>query len=125
MLADFGLAKADFLNEKLTQSGDVLGTPNYMPPEQARGEKVSSAADVYALGVLLFEMLMGGVSALTWDHTESGTERQFPTGVSLRQYRPDVSANLEQICQQCLAIEPRDRPLPDELSRKLQSICQS
>jgi eukaryotic-like serine/threonine-protein kinase len=57
---DFGLAKCiDAAGEKLTATGDVLGTPRYMSPEQATGDKAGPASDVYALGCIAYEMLTG------------------------------------------------------------------
>ncbi len=58
-LMDFGLAKMLAATQSLTQTGAVLGTPAYMAPEQWRGESVDARTDVYALGVILYEMVLG------------------------------------------------------------------
>ncbi len=58
-LMDFGLAKIVAASQSLTQTGTVLGTPAYMAPEQWRGEAVDARTDVYALGVILYEMVVG------------------------------------------------------------------
>ncbi len=58
-LMDFGLAKMVAASQSLTQTGMVLGTPTYMAPEQWRGEPVDARTDVYALGVILYEMVLG------------------------------------------------------------------
>src|SRR5262249_44834685 len=59
-VTDFGLAKKVDAPSELTQSGALVGTPSYMPPEQARGQKrVTTAADVYSLGAILYEVLTG------------------------------------------------------------------
>ena len=61
-VTDFGIARASGNEENLTGAGDLIGTPAYMSPEQSRGDAdVDSAADLYALGVMVFEMLTGGV----------------------------------------------------------------
>ncbi len=59
LLTDFGLAKKHDEDPTLTQQGDILGTPAYMAPEQARGEAVDERADVYGLGAILYEWLTG------------------------------------------------------------------
>jgi serine/threonine-protein kinase PpkA len=61
VLADFGIAKAIDSNTKATLAGSSIGTPHYMSPEQARAEQVDGRSDLYALGVVLFEMLAGDV----------------------------------------------------------------
>jgi len=62
-LVDFGIARVQSSAGALTRTGEVLGTPSYMPPEQARGElKISAAADVWALGCVLYKMLCGRVA---------------------------------------------------------------
>jgi len=67
-IADFGLARATSGSGSHTEAGVVMGTPHYMAPEQARGEAVDARADLYASGVVLFEMLCGRrpFQAETW-----------------------------------------------------------
>ncbi|WP_147695482.1 protein kinase domain-containing protein, partial [Vogesella mureinivorans] len=59
VLADFGIAKAMDTSSTATLAGASIGTPDYMSPEQARGEPVDGRSDLYALGVMLFELLIG------------------------------------------------------------------
>ena len=56
-LSDFGIAKLLSATTALTQSGVAMGTPSYMPPEQWQGKGLDARADIYALGIMLFEML--------------------------------------------------------------------
>src|SRR5947199_3652144 len=56
---DFGLAKAASSDGSLTQSGVIMGTPNYLSPEQGRGDAIDGRADLYSLGVVMYELLAG------------------------------------------------------------------
>jgi WD40 repeat protein len=109
-VTDFGLAKRVEGAAELTQSGAVLGTPSYMAPEQARGDKgLSVAADVYALGAILYECLTGrppfrGESPV--DTLLAVLEREPPR---LRQVEPSVPRDLETICLKCLHKAPGQR----------------
>jgi WD40 repeat protein/Tfp pilus assembly protein PilF/tRNA A-37 threonylcarbamoyl transferase component Bud32 len=108
-IGDFGLAKQDEVS--LTASGALLGTPAYMAPEQAGGDKgaVGPAADIYALGAILYELLTGrppfqAASTLeTLDQVRS-TEPVPPTHL-----QPKVPRDLETICLKCLHKEPGRR----------------
>jgi serine/threonine-protein kinase len=122
-ITDFGLAK--FLaGSDLTHSGDVLGTPCYMAPEQAAGtaEPVTAAVDVYGLGAILFETLTGRppFSAATAAATLGLVRQGEP--VPPRRLQPTVPHDLETICLKCLRKEPGRRyasaqDLADDLRR--------
>jgi len=125
-ITDFGLAKRLDQDQGPTQSGEVLGTPVYMAPEQARArpEEVSPAVDTYALGAILYEMLTGlppfQAEAITEVLNQVATEAPRPP----RQLRQGLSRDLEAICLKCLAKNPRQRyassqALADDLRRYL------
>jgi serine/threonine protein kinase len=105
---DFGVARTNSSN--LTQMGTVCGTPQYMAPEQARGQTVTPAADLYAVGVLLFEMLCGqlpfveaSVVKLMIRHVQDPPPR-------VRQLAPHVPKDIDNLVQALLEKMPTDRP---------------
>ena len=111
-VADFGIAKRLKDDAKLTRTGDVIGTPTYMAPEQAKGNSrhVGPAADVYSLGVILYEMLTGRPPFLPEDSEIAVTVRVLTEDpVSPAWHRPGIPRDLETICMKCLEKEPRNR----------------
>lgn len=128
-VTDFGLAKRIEAARELTVTGAILGTPSYMPPEQARGEKqrVDERSDVYSLGALLFALLTGrppfqaeGPAATLLQVIESEAPRP-------RKLNSDIDPALETICLKCIEKEPADRyasmqDVGDELEKYLQGL---
>jgi eukaryotic-like serine/threonine-protein kinase len=126
-VTDFGLAKLLDVGEQEggeTRSGALLGTPEYMPPEQAEGRRdlVGPAADVYSLGVILYELLAGGppFKGLNDLHTLRQVAQDEP--IRLSRWRREVPADLEAVCLKCLEKEPAKRyatagDLADDLRR--------
>jgi WD40 repeat protein len=109
-VTDFGLAKRVEGDSKLTRSGAIVGTPSYMAPEQARGEKgLSVAADVYSLGAILYEILTGRppFQADTPLDTVLQVLEKEPT--PLRSINSEISGELETVCLKCLSKEPGQR----------------
>jgi hypothetical protein len=110
-VTDFGLAKKAQSDSGLTGSGQIMGTPSYMPPEQAGGQRgtVGPAADVYALGATLYALLTGRppFQAATAMDTVIQVIGQEP--VSPRRLNPSVPRDLETICLKCLEKEPGKR----------------
>jgi tetratricopeptide (TPR) repeat protein len=124
-ISDFGLAKR--VQEGAgspTHSGDILGTPSYMAPEQAAGEmnKVGPAADVYALGAILYELLTGRPPFLGANALETLLQVRQQEPVPPRRLLPSVPRDLETITLKCLRKEPARRyatadALADDLKR--------
>ncbi|HSD86131.1 MAG TPA: serine/threonine-protein kinase, partial [Kofleriaceae bacterium] len=102
------MPKADLsLESGETQLGTVLGTPAYMAPEQLVGERATAAADIYALGCILFEIVAGAQL-----HKQRSTLAAL-TSIDARpsMVRPDAPPELDVICVHATKLEPRERPL--------------
>jgi serine/threonine protein kinase len=121
-ITDFGLAKKLDASSSLTGTGVIVGTASYMAPEQAAGDSkhVGPAADIYALGAILYELLTGRPPFVGASLVE--TLEQVRTGEPwlVRQLCPTAPRELETICLKCLNKNPRDRyasagELADEL----------
>lgn len=126
-LLDFGISRAAGLEGefRLTTTGLVLGTPYYMSPEQARGDgEITTAADLYAFGVILYEMLCGVVPI----HAENYNQLMYRvmTGdfVPPRQRSAHISPELEQLILQTMALDPAHRPRSAaDLEQALLAFC--
>jgi WD40 repeat protein len=125
-LTDFGLAKRLSDDSELTLTGQVLGSPNYMPPEQALGKRQSAtiACDVYSLGAILYFLLTGRPPFTAESLTQTLQQVLHSEPVSPRLLNPSVPRDLETICLKCLSKEPDRRyrsaqELADELGRFL------
>src|SRR6202011_3074988 len=124
-LTDFGIASVykDINVERLTTTGMTLGTVQYYAPEQAQGEIVSPAADVYALGIVMYEMLTGrppfdgdSLVAVAMQHIQDA-----PAPPS--QFNPSIPAALEEIIMRCLEKIPEMRFRDgNSLARALESL---
>ncbi len=108
-VTDFGIAKAAGVDD-LTRTGTVMGTARYLAPEQVHAHTIDARTDIYALGLLLFEMLCG--------HPPFGGESDVATAVArlttsapaIRTERPDVPLPLDDLVHRCLARRPEARP---------------
>jgi serine/threonine-protein kinase len=109
VLTDFGLVRAE-AGVRLTRTGVMLGTPEYMSPEQALEEEATAASDLYALAVVVYEMLVG----------QAPFQAQTPLGVLMKQLKeapprlrprnPAISEELEEVVLAALSKDPRARP---------------
>lgn len=107
-LADFGLARAIEGGDTITQAGILMGTPEYMAPDLAEGPATASS-DIYALGVLLFEMITGNVPfsaetpmAVYWKHIRD--EPPLPS-----QLNPAIPPEIDEVILRALAKDPKER----------------
>ncbi len=110
-ITDFGLAKCIADDSKQTATGQILGTPSFMPPEQAIGDNdsVDVRSDVYALGGLLYTMLTGRPPFLAETAVATVMQVVNDEPVSLRRLNPDIDRDLETICLKCLEKNPHAR----------------
>ncbi len=109
LLADFGLARIVESSVNLTASGSLVGTPAYMSPEQGSGQKVDARSDIYALGVILYELVTGRVPykaetpvAVIFKHIQD----PLP---SARELNPELPEAIERIILKALSKSPEDR----------------
>ncbi len=127
MITDFGLAKVLTSDTELTMSGQILGTPGYLPPEQASGHrgKVGLWSDVYSLGGLLYYLLTSRPPFQAQDVTDVLDQVLNREPVSPRLFNPSVPRDIETICLKCLEKDPARRyasarALAEDLGRYLQ-----
>ena len=112
VVMDFGLAKERRAGPevvKLTQTGIVLGTPEFMSPEQIRGKPLDGRSDIYAMGILAFELFTGKLPFTGKNAQETMIARLRGHPVSVRSMRPDLPAKLDAVIERALAIAPADR----------------
>ena len=106
---DFGIAKVANGPKRLTRAGEVLGTPHYMSPEQCEGDGVDHRTDIYALGVLLYEMVTGHVPHDADTMMGILTKQMYEDPIPPKVRVPQVSEGLEQLIMRCLEKKPEQR----------------
>jgi predicted ATPase/tRNA A-37 threonylcarbamoyl transferase component Bud32 len=114
-LMDFGLVRAANLSQQLTQEGVALGTVAYMAPEQAQALPVDFRADLYALGVILYEMATGRPPFIHENPAMMLMQQLTTAPPPPRQFKPDLDEDLEQLILDLLVKEPAQRPVSTEL----------
>jgi eukaryotic-like serine/threonine-protein kinase len=118
-ITDFGIARA-LEATQLTQDGSVLGTAAYLSPEQAVGERVTAATDIYGLGVVLYELLTGRTPFVIESLADLVGKHRDAAVTPVRELEADVPEALEAAVMKCLARNPDYRPeSAAELAREL------
>jgi eukaryotic-like serine/threonine-protein kinase len=107
-VTDFGIARSVDV-QSVTQSGTVLGTSDYIAPEQARGEQVDQRTDIYSLGVMLYELLTSEVPYSGDNFVAVAMQHLHDPVPSLLDRRPDAPVRLDLAVQRAMAKDPADR----------------
>jgi hypothetical protein len=120
ILSDFGVAKASSssLGSALTQQASVVGAPRYMAPEQELGDHVSDRADVYSLGLTLYEMLTGEPPSAA-----VRLQRIVDETNHFADLLPSLPTEATELLHRCLQLDPAARPSAAEFSRQLHSAA--
>jgi eukaryotic-like serine/threonine-protein kinase len=109
-LLDFGIARS-MQDTRLTGAGEVFGTPQYMSPERITSIEAGPAADLYSLGVILYEMLTGALPFDAPDVTSFFIKHLKEIPPSPRTKDPSIPVSLEKLIMELLAKDPKDRPV--------------
>jgi len=109
VVTDFGIAEAATNYTAATGTTVYVGTPKYMSPEQARGQRVDHRSDIYSLGVTMYEMATGEAPFTGRDWFELGRKHIEELPALPREKNPDLSPDLERIILKCLQKIPADR----------------
>lgn len=124
-ITDFGLAR-QVEDPKLTRTGIVTGTPQYMSPEQAEGNAtVGAPADVYALGVILYRLLTGKLPFEAKSLTKLLSKVCHEPPAPLNEVRSGVPEELDRLCLECLRKDAKGRPTAAELAARLGRFCEA
>lgn len=109
VITDFGLARAASGGDPLSATGTVMGTPDYMAPEQVRGQPVGPATDLYALGVVMYEMVTGRRPFEGDNPMAVAVQRLATRPTPPRDHVPGLDPRWDAAILRCLALEPVDR----------------
>ncbi|HEV2592865.1 MAG TPA: protein kinase [Gaiellaceae bacterium] len=108
-VTDFGIARSLDVQHGMTQTGTVLGTSDYIAPEQAQGQNVDEQTDIYSLGVVMYELLTGEVPFPGESFVAVAMRHINEEPPPIRDKRPDVSPRVEAAVQRAMAKSPSDR----------------
>jgi eukaryotic-like serine/threonine-protein kinase len=106
-VADFGIARAG--SSQMTEAGSIIGTAQYLSPEQARGAPVDESSDLYSTGIVLFELLTGNVPFTGETPVEIAMKHLSQVPPAPSSIRPEVPHDLDLVVLRALAKEPADR----------------
>ena len=121
-VTDFGIARSLNVQHGMTQTGTVLGTSDYIAPEQAQGQRVDEHTDVYSLGVVLYELLTSLVPFPGENFVAVAMRHINEEPPSVRDTRPDVSPRLDEAVRRAMAKRPEDRfPTMDAFCAELEA----
>ena len=121
-VTDFGIARSLDVQHGMTQTGTVLGTSDYIAPEQAQGQRVDEHTDVYSLGVVMYELLTSEVPFPGENFVAVAMRHINEPPPPIRDKRPDVSPRLEAAIQKAMAKDPEDRfPTMADFCRELEA----
>ncbi len=109
LLADFGIVKAFESDDELSKTGDILGTPEYMPPEQSGFGEIGPYTDIYALGIVLFEIVAGRVPFQHKNVVHLLNAQVTTPAPSPREFNPECPTELERVILQALEKSPEAR----------------
>lgn len=124
LLADFGIAKGLGSTDDLTSENVMMGTAKYLSPEQVRGRKLDGRADLYALGLVLYECLAGRVPFLGESDADTALARLQRDPTDLARLRDTLPFGLSQLIHELLARNPDDRPATGgQLRQRLSRIA--
>jgi serine/threonine-protein kinase len=109
MLTDFGIAKVLDGEEDLTSENIMMGTAKYLSPEQVRGDSLDARADLYSLGLVMYECLAGKVPFVGKNDTDTALARLHRDATDIAQHRPDIDPDAARLITRLIAREPNDR----------------
>lgn len=125
-VTDFGLAKTVSSELDVTEAGTIVGTANYMSPEQGQGKPLDVRSDIYSLGVVFFELLAGRVPFMADQASAVLYMHVYEPPPSPSEFNPGIPAAVDRMVQRMMAKDPDDRPQDaDELLKELRTLCHS
>jgi eukaryotic-like serine/threonine-protein kinase len=121
-VTDFGIARSVEREDGITETGTVLGTSDYLAPEQAAGQRVDACSDQYSLGALLYELLVGDVPYPAPNVVTAAMRHVNDPVPSVRSARPEISPRVDAVVRRAMAKRPEDRyPTTDALIGALEA----